>query len=80
MCLRNREPRLEDILADSIVRAVMEADCVDPLELETELRRTAALLRATRRTPGFAPINAYSRRPRRCGAWGGMRTVQDQIR
>jgi hypothetical protein len=51
MCLRNREPRLEDILADSIVRAVMEADCVDPLELETELRRTAALLRATRRTP-----------------------------
>jgi len=47
----HREPRLEDMLADSIVKAVMEADGVDPRELETELRRTAALLRATRRTP-----------------------------
>jgi hypothetical protein len=50
MSLCHRELRLEDILADSIVRAVMEADGVDPRELEAELRQTAALLRATRRT------------------------------
>jgi hypothetical protein len=46
-----REPRLEDMLADSIIKAVMEADGVDPRELEAELRQTAALLRAIRRTP-----------------------------
>ena len=45
-----REPRLEDMLADSIVKAVMEADGVDPRKLEAELRQTAALLRAIRRT------------------------------
>lgn len=45
MSFRYREQRLEDMLADSIVRAVMEADGVDPRELETELRRIAALLR-----------------------------------
>jgi len=47
---RHGEPRLEDMLADSIVKAVMEADGVDPRELEAELRQTAALLRAIRRT------------------------------
>jgi hypothetical protein len=50
MSLRHRELRLEDMLVDSTVRAVMEADGVDPRELEAELRQTAALLRATRRT------------------------------
>jgi hypothetical protein len=42
------ELRLEDMLADSIVRALMEADGVDPRELEAQLRRTAALLRPAR--------------------------------
>lgn len=41
-----REPRLKDMLADSIVKALMEADGVDQRELEAELRQTAALLRA----------------------------------
>ena len=45
-----REPRLEDMLADSIVKAVMEADGVDPRELEAKLRQTAALLRPIRHT------------------------------
>ena len=49
MSLRHRELPLEHILADSIVRAVMQADGVDPYELEAELRQTAALLRTTRR-------------------------------
>jgi hypothetical protein len=42
-----REPRLKEVLADSIVQAMMEADGVDQRELEAELRQTAALLRAT---------------------------------
>jgi alkylhydroperoxidase family enzyme len=50
MSLHCREPRLEEMLADSITRAVMEADGVDPGELEVELRQTAALLDATQRT------------------------------
>ena len=41
---------LDEILADCIVKAVMEADSVDPRELEAELRQTAALLRARRLT------------------------------
>jgi hypothetical protein len=33
----HREPTLKDMLSDSIVRAVMEADGVDPQELEALL-------------------------------------------
>jgi hypothetical protein len=53
------EPRLEEMLADSIIRAVMEADGVDPRELEAELRQTAALLHATQRT-SIPPASARS--------------------
>ena len=49
MSSRCREPRLEEMLAESIVKAVMDADGVDPRELESELRQTAALMRTTRR-------------------------------
>ena len=42
MSQRHREPRLEATLADSIVKAVMEADGVDPSELEVESRRAVA--------------------------------------
>ena len=58
-----REPRLEEMLADSITRAVMEADGIDSRQLEAELRQTAALLRATRRTL-IQPASARSE-PRR---------------
>jgi hypothetical protein len=37
----NREPTLEEILSDSIVRAVMRADAVDPRELCALLARVA---------------------------------------
>jgi len=47
---QHREPSLEEMLADSIIKAVMEADGVDSRALEAELRQTAALLHATRRT------------------------------
>jgi hypothetical protein len=40
----DREPTLNGILSDSIVRAVMEADGVNPHELEVMLRRGAQRL------------------------------------
>jgi hypothetical protein len=43
-CLQ--EPDLADMLADSIVRAVMDADRVDPRALAVALRETAVLWRA----------------------------------
>ena len=52
-----RELRLEEMLADPIVRAVMEADGVDLRELEAELQQTATLLHATPRTL-FPPASA----------------------
>ena len=54
-----REPRLKEILMDSIVKAVMEADGVDSRELKAELQQTAALLRATRRAL-IPPASALS--------------------
>jgi hypothetical protein len=44
----DREPTLNEILSDSIVRAVMEADGVNPHELEVMLRRAAQRLRIAR--------------------------------
>jgi len=41
----HREPTLNGILSDPIIRAVMEADCVNPLELEKMLRQVAQRLR-----------------------------------
>jgi hypothetical protein len=50
MSSHSREPHLEEMLADSIIRAMMEADGVDSRQLEAELRQTAAVLDATRPT------------------------------
>jgi hypothetical protein len=41
----HREPTLNGILSDPIVRAVMEADGVNPVELEGMLRQVAQRLR-----------------------------------
>ena len=35
----HREPTLKDMLSDSIIKAVMDADGVDPHELEAMLRQ-----------------------------------------
>ena len=40
----HREPTLDEILSDSIVRALMEADGVDPQDLAATLRLTARKL------------------------------------
>jgi hypothetical protein len=56
-----REPTLEEILSDSITRAVMEADGVDREELEAMLSQIGG--GASRR-----------RRARRWEAWSACRT------
>jgi hypothetical protein len=43
-----REPTLQEILSDSIVQAVMEADGINPAVLEAELRRIARELSRVR--------------------------------
>jgi hypothetical protein len=50
------------MLADSIVQALMESDGVDPRELEADLRRTAALLRALVRTENRASLRTVPKR------------------
>ena len=51
MTLHCRELDLKAMLADPIVKAVMEADGIDPRELEAGLPQIAARLRATWNTP-----------------------------
>lgn len=50
-----REPSLEDILADPIVQAVIDADGVDANELDAMLRGVARNRRSAERTASFAP-------------------------
>ena len=57
MSLHCREPRLEEILADPIVKAVMEADGVDLRELVAELQQTATLLHAMREPRASRSLN-----------------------
>ena len=47
-----REPTLTEILSDSIVRAVMDADRVDPGALEEDLRRMARTMPAAIKPTG----------------------------
>ena len=54
MIWRQREPTLKEILSDSIVKALMSADGVDPLELEAMLTQ----------------INGKSKSARQIGRWG----------
>jgi hypothetical protein len=53
---QHREPRLEEMLVDPIIKAVMAADGIDPRALEKLMRQTAALLQARRRPP-ILPAN-----------------------
>jgi hypothetical protein len=46
MSWRNWEPTLEEILSDPIVEAVMQADDVDPNELDAMLGDIASRLKA----------------------------------
>jgi hypothetical protein len=44
-----REPTLEEVLSDPIVRTVMQSDAVDPLELDDLLTEVARKLHAAAR-------------------------------
>src|SRR5262249_55217979 len=49
----HREPTLDEIFSDSIVRAVMEADGIDPQQLAATLRQAGrTLVRRARGVPG----------------------------
>ena len=45
---RHREPTLEEMLCDAIIRAVMDADRVDPHELQAMLKDVGRALSAAR--------------------------------
>lgn len=47
---RRLEPTIAEMLSDSIVRAVMDADGIDPVALEMELNSMAHKLDAVRHT------------------------------
>jgi hypothetical protein len=55
-----REPRLEDMLSDPIVVALMDADGVDPHELEAMLRDVGRTLGANRGARSWGPWPAGS--------------------
>ena len=55
----HREPTLDEMLSDSIVRAVMEADGVDPQKLAATLRRTGRKLIRRERRWASQSIPAY---------------------
>ena len=65
MIWRRREPTLKEILSDSIVTALMEADGVDPDELEAMMRKIGRTSKAVRQK-------------RRWGAWSCSRAPVDQ--
>ena len=66
MIWRQREPTLKEILSDSIVTALMEADGVDPRELEAMLKQIGGTSKAIRA------------RQRRWGAWSCRPAPVDQ--
>jgi len=52
---RGSEPTLKELLSDSAVKAVMEADGVDPLALEAQLRNMATELSLARHANQTSP-------------------------
>jgi len=56
-----REPTLDEILSDSIIRALMEADGIDPQELAATLRLTGRKL--VRRADPLGAPSMPGRRP-----------------
>ena len=60
MYWHHREPTLEDMLSDPIIRAVMDADRVDPHELQAMLKDVGRALSAARgaRSRGHWPAGS----------------------
>ena len=51
----HREPTLQEMFLDSVIQAVMEADGVDPQELEVMLRQVGQNARLVRRVRRWGP-------------------------
>jgi hypothetical protein len=60
MYWHHREPTLEDMLSDPIIRAVMDADRVDPHELKAMLKDIGRALRAARGARSWSQWSATS--------------------
>jgi hypothetical protein len=60
--LVHREPTLEEILSDTVTRAVMEADGVDRQELEATLRQAGRNLPSLRGGERLVPQSTSSGR------------------
>ena len=60
MYRHHREPTLEDMLSDPIIRAVMDADRVDPHELQAMLKDVGRALTMARGTPSWGQWPAAS--------------------
>lgn len=56
-----REPTLEEVLSDPIVRTVMQSDAVDPLELNEFLTNVARRLHAAGRGKSGPTNDAIAR-------------------
>jgi hypothetical protein len=55
----HREPTLDEMLSDSIVRAVMEADGIDPQELAATLRQAGRKLAQRAHRWGPQSVSPY---------------------
>jgi hypothetical protein len=58
MYWHHREPTLDDMLSDPIIRAVMDADRVDPHELQAMLKDVGRALSAARALGGQWPAGS----------------------
>ena len=58
-----REPTITEILSDSIVQAVMEADRIDPEVLEAQLRSMAREISALRHATQIGSAGARPAKP-----------------
>jgi len=57
----HREPTLQEMFSDSVIQAVMEADGVDPQELEAMLRQVGRNERPVRRVRRWGPWSRSAR-------------------
>jgi hypothetical protein len=71
-----REPTIAEILSDSMIKAMMRADRVDPVVLERDLRSIAQTMQSNTRIENDSPLSSPRRRGpirRSTAMWQGQR-------
>lgn len=68
MILWQREPNLNEMLADPLIRLVMRADGVDPEELRPQLRAVARTLERSAERSTFERLSSLPRTKDLCCA------------